>query len=42
MIGNHIRALSEKLELYSSSYNNFIILSDFNIEMEVQQIKAFL
>ena len=41
MIRNHLRALSEKLDIYSSSYNNFIILGDFNIEMEEQQIKAF-
>ena len=32
MIGNHLRALSEKLE----SYSNFIILGDFSIEMEEQ------
>ena len=41
MIGNHLRALSQKLDTYSSSYNSFIILGDFNIEMEEQQIKAF-
>ena len=41
MIGNHLRALSEKLDIYSSRYRNFIILGDFNIEMEEQQIKAF-
>ena len=41
MIGNHLRALSEKLDIYSSIYNNFIILGEFNIEMEEQQIKAF-
>ena len=31
-IGNHLRTLSEKLDVYSSSYSNFIILGDFNIE----------
>ena len=36
---NHLRALSEKLGC--SSYNNFIIPGDFNVEMEEQQIKAF-
>ena len=40
-IGNHLRALSEKLDIYSSSYSNFIILGDFNIEVKKQQIKAF-
>ena len=41
MIGNHLRALSEKLDINSLSYNNFIILDDFNIEVEEQQIKPF-
>ena len=31
MIGNHLCALSKKLDLYSTSYDNFIILGDFNI-----------
>ena len=38
MTGNHLRALSEKLDIYSSSYDNFIILGDFNIETEEQQV----
>ena len=41
MIGNHLRAPNEKLDIYSTSYDNFFILGDFNIEMEEQQIKAF-
>ena len=41
MIGNHLLAISEKLDLYSTSYDNFIILDDFNIEMEKQQFKDF-
>ena len=41
MIGNHLRALSKKLEIYSTSYENFIIFGDFNIEMEEQEIKDF-
>ena len=40
-IGNHLRALSEKLDIYSSSYSNFIILGDFNIGVKKQQIKVF-
>ena len=40
-IGNHLRILSEKLDIYSSSYSNFIILGDFNIEVKEQQIKTF-
>ena len=41
MIGNHLWAISEKLDIYSTSYGNFIILGDFNIEMEEQQVKDF-
>ena len=41
MIGNHLRAPNEKLDMYSTSYDNFFILGYFNIEMEEQQIKAF-
>ena len=40
MIRNHLRALCEKLEIYSTSSDNYIILGDFNIENEEQQIKA--
>ena len=41
MIENHLRVLREKLDIYSSSCNNFIIVGDFIIEMEEQQTKAF-
>ena len=41
MIENHLCTLSEKLDIYFSSYDNFIMLEDFSIEMEEQQIKAF-
>ena len=34
MVGNHLRTLSEKLDIYSTSYDNIIILFDFNIEMK--------
>ena len=37
-IGNHLRSRSKKLEINSSSYNNFIILGNFDIEVEEQQI----
>ena len=36
MIGNYLRALSEKLDIYCTSYDNFIVLDDFNLEMEEQ------
>ena len=41
MTGNHLCLLNEKLDIYSSSYSNFIILRDFDIEMEEEPIKAF-
>ena len=41
IVGNHLRAPSEKLDIYSTNYNNFIILGDFNIEIEEQQIEVF-
>lgn len=40
-IGNHHRAVSEKLDVYSSSHNNFILLIGFHVEMKVQHIKGF-
>ena len=41
MIGSHLHALCEKFDIYSSSYSNFTILCDFNIETKEQQIKTF-
>ena len=41
MIGSPLSALSKKLNIYSTSYDNFIILDDFNFEMEEQQVKDF-
>ena len=37
MIGNHLRGLKEKLDIYSTSYD--IVLGDFNIEIVEQQIR---
>ena len=37
MIGNHLRGLQEKLDIYSTSYD--IVLGDFNIEIVEQQIR---
>ena len=38
---NHSHHQIPLLEIYSTSYDNFVILGDFNIEMEEQQIKDF-
>ena len=38
MIRNHLCALNEKLDVHSSSCSSkFVILIDFNVEMEEQQ-----
>ena len=41
MIRNHFRALSENLDLRSFTYDKFIVLGDFNVEMGHLQIKSF-
>ena len=38
MIGNHLRAHSENLDLHSSIYGKFIILGNFNVEIGDPQI----
>ena len=41
MIGNHLQVLRENVDSYSSTYDKFIILGDFNVEMGDQQINSF-
>ena len=40
-IGNHLEALSDFLDFHSSSYNNIIILGDFNVGLEEPHMKTF-
>ena len=40
-IGNHLEALSDFLDFHSSSYNNIIILGDFNVGVEEPHMKMF-
>ena len=40
-IGNHLEALSDFLDFHSSSYNNIIILGDFNVSVEEPHMKTF-
>ena len=40
-IGNHVEALSDFLDFHSSSYNNIIILGDFNVGVEEPHMKKF-
>ena len=36
MIGQHVEAISKSMDLNSSTYENFILLSDFNADMVLQ------
>ena len=40
-IGNHLETLSDFLDFHSSSYNNIIILGDFNVGVEEPHMKTF-
>ena len=40
-ISNHIGALSDFLDFHSSTYNNIIILGDFNVSVEELHKKTF-
>ena len=40
-IGNQLEALSDFLDFHSSSYNNIIILGDFNVGVEELHMKTF-
>ena len=41
MICNHLDALSKHLDLYSTTYENILILGDFNVGIEEQHLKDF-
>ena len=40
-IKNHLSALSVRLVLYSSKYKYFIVLGDFNVEVENRDMEEF-
>ena len=40
-IGNHLKALSNFLDSYSSTYERVLILGDFNVEVDEQNMKPF-
>ena len=40
-IGNHLKALSEFLDWHSSTYEKVLILGDFNVEVDDQNMKTF-
>ena len=41
MVGYHLQVLSENLDLHSSTYDKFIILGDFIVEIRDLQSKSF-
>ena len=40
-IGNHLDSLSKNLALYSSAYDNYIVIGDFNIEADSKEMPSF-
>ena len=40
-IGNHLDSLSKNLALYSSAYDNYIVIGDFNIEADSKEMLSF-
>ena len=40
-IKNHFLALSVSLDIYSSKYERFIVMGDFNVEVENRDMKEF-
>ena len=41
MVGYHLHVLSENLDLHSSTYDKFIVLGDFIVEIRDLQSKSF-
>ena len=40
-IGNHLDSLSKNLALYSSAYDNYIVIGDFNVEADSKEMSSF-
>ena len=40
-IGNHLKALSDFLDSHCSAYEKVLLLSDFNTEVDDQNMKTF-
>ena len=40
-IGNHMDSRSKNLALYSSTYENYVVLGDFNVEVDTNAISSF-
>ena len=40
-IGNYLDSISKNLALYSSAFDNYILIGDFNIEAENKEMSSF-
>ena len=40
-IDNHLAALSKSLDIYSSEFDHFIVLGDFNVGVDNNEMKDF-
>ena len=40
-IGNYLDSLSKNLALYSSAYDNYIVIGDFNVEADSKEMSSF-
>ena len=40
-IGNHLDSLSKNLSLFSSAYDNYIVIDEFNIEADSKEMSSF-
>ena len=40
-IGSHLDSLSKNLALYSSAYDNYIVIGDFDIEVDSKEMSSF-
>ena len=40
-VANHLDSLSKNLALYSSAYDNYIVIGDFNVEADSKEMSSF-
>ena len=40
-IGNHLDCLSKNLALYSSAYDNYIVIGNFNVDANSKEMSSF-
>ena len=40
-VGNHLDSLSKNLALYSSAYDNYIVIGNFNVDADSKEMSSF-